>query len=196
MEQKVPTIRILYENTEKPVNQVWLSFPLSGRERAEQRMLMLTKGHEQESSIPFRIAGVESPIPNLAQYLPAEGSFQEISRLAERIEGMDEEEQTKFSGILDCRCISTIGDVLQAADSLSLYEYFPGVTCSRELGGYVVENGIMEFPKEVWPYLDYEGIGEDYYASHSCAYTASGLVVEREEELTLETGQSQGLQMQ
>ena len=195
MEEREPTIKILYENTKAPVNQVWLTFPLSGRERAEQKLLALTSGHEQEESIPYRIARVESPIPNLRQYLPADGWFQEISRLAEKIERMDREEQIKFSGILDCSAISTIEDVLQAADSLSLYEYIPGVTCSRELGGYVVENGFMEFPREVWPYLDYPGIGEEYYASYNCAYTTSGLVVRKEEEPEMEEGSSQGLQI-
>ena len=195
MEEREPTIKILYENTKAPVNQVWLTFPLSSRERVEQKMLALTSGHEQEESIPYRIARVESPIPNLRQYLPADGWFQEISRLAEKIERMDREEQIKFSGILDCSAISTIEDVLQAADSLSLYEYIPGVTCSRELGGYVVENGFMEFPREVWPYLDYPGIGEEYYASYTCAYTTSGLVVRKEEEPEMEEGSSQGLQI-
>ena len=195
MEEREPTIKILYENTKAPVNQVWLTFPLSGRERAEQKLLALTSGHEQEESIPFRIARVESPIPNLRQYLPADGWFQEISQLAEKIERMDREEQIKFSGILDCSAISTIEDVLQAADRLSLYEYIPGVTCSRELGGYVVENGFMEFPREVWPYLDYPGIGEEYYASYTCAYTTSGLVVRKEEEPEMEEGSSQGLQI-
>jgi hypothetical protein len=196
MEERKPILKILYENTEKPVNQVWLTFPLSGREKAEQRMLALTRGHERESSISFRIARVDSPIQNLGRYLPADGWFQEISRLAEKIEGMGREEQMKFSGILDCCSISTIEDVLQAADSLSLYDYLPGITCSRELGGYVVENGIMEFPEKVWPYLDYPGIGEEYYASHSCAYTGAGLVVRKDEGLALETDQSQGIQMQ
>lgn len=121
MEERKPILKILYENTEKPVNQVWLTFPLSGREKAEQRMLALTRGHERESSISFRIARVDSPIQNLGRYLPTDGWFQEISRLAEKIEGMGREEQMKFSGILDCCSISTIEDVLQAADSLSLY---------------------------------------------------------------------------
>lgn len=112
MEERKPTLKILYENTEKPVNQVWLTFPFSDRERPEQKMLALAKGHEGESSISFRIARVESAIPNLSQYLPADGWFQEISRLAEKIEGMDREEQMKFSGILDCSSISTIEDVL------------------------------------------------------------------------------------
>lgn len=196
MEERKPILKILYENTQTPVNQVWLTFPLSGKERAEQKMLALTRGHEKESSISFRIARVESPVSNLGQYLPADGWFQEISRLAEKIEGMDREEQIKFSGILDSSSISTIEDVLQAADSLSLYDHFPGVTCSRELGGYVVENGLLVFPREVWPYLDYTGIGEEYYAFHSCAYTENGLVVRKDEELALETGQSQGVQMQ
>ena len=195
MEEREPTIKILYENTEKPINQMWLTFPLSGRERAEQKMLALTKGHEKESSISFRIARVESPIPNLGQYLPADGWFQEISRLAEKIEGMDREEQMKFSGILDCCSISTIEDVLQAAESLSLYDYLTGITCSRELGGYVVENGLLSFPREVRPYLDYPGIGEEYYASYTCAYTTSGLVVRKEEEPEMEEGSSQGLQI-
>lgn len=196
MEEREPVIKILYENTTRPINQVWLTFPLSGREKPEQKMLPLTRGHEKKSSIPFRIAKVESPIPNLKQYLPADGWFQEISCLAEKIGRMDREERIKFSGILDCRPISTIGDVLEAADSLQLYEYFPGVTCSRELGGYVVENGIMEFPRKVWPYLNYHGIGEEFYASYNCAYTGSGLVVRKEEAPEMEEGHAQGLQIQ
>ena len=195
VEERGPVIKILYENTTRPVNRVLLTFPLSGREKPEQKMLPLTRGYEKKSSIPFRIAKVESPIPNLKQYLPADGWFQEISCLAEKIGRMDREEQMKFSGILDCRSISTIGDVLEAADSLQLYECFPGVTCSRELGGYVVENGFMEFPREVWPYLDYTGIGEEYYASYNCAYTKSGLVVRKEEEPEMEKGSSQVFQI-
>ena len=46
MEEREPVIKILYENTTRPVNRVLLTFPLSGRERAEQKMLALTKGHE------------------------------------------------------------------------------------------------------------------------------------------------------
>ena len=196
MEEREPVIKILYENTTRPVNRVLLTFPLSGREKPEQKMLSLTRGHEGKSSIPFRITKVESPIPGLEQYLPADGWFQEISCLAEKIGRMDREEQIKFSGILDCRPTSTIVDVLEAADSLQLYEYFPGVTCSRELGGYVVENGIMEFPRKVWPYLDYHGIGEEYYASHSCVYTQTGLVVRKEEAPEMEEEHTQGIQLQ
>ena len=89
MEEREPVIKILYENTTRPVNRVLLTFPLSGREKPEQKMLSLTRGHEGKSSIPFRITKVESPIPGLEQYLPADGWFQEISCLAEKIGRMD-----------------------------------------------------------------------------------------------------------
>ena len=60
----------------------------------------------------------------------------------------------------------------------------------------VVENGIMEFPRKVWPYLDYHGIGEEYYASHSCVYTQTGLVVRKEEAPEMEEEHTQGIQLQ
>jgi hypothetical protein len=54
----------------------------------------------------------------------------------------------------------------------------------------------MEFPRKVWPYLDYRGIGEEYYASHSCAYTQTGLVVRKEEAPEMEEEHTQGIQLQ
>ena len=165
MTEEEKILRVLYENTTEPINQVWLSFPLSYEEKAEQAMLELSKGHETENSILFRIASVEAPIPNLRQYLSADAPVQKISQLAEKIEGMSREEQIKFSGILECCPVSTIEDVLQAANSLHLYDYFPDVICNRHLGGYVVEHGIMKNPQNVWPYLDYHGIGEAYSES-------------------------------
>ncbi len=46
----------------------------------------------------------------------------------------------------------------------------------------MVEHGKagVDFPKEVWPYLDYAGIGAGYYSDHGGAYTPSGYVKRRE----------------
>ncbi len=188
-------MKILYENTKTPVNQVWITFPVAENDAVKQ-MLALTKGHEAESNITYRIAAVDSPIQNLKSYLTADMPFNKLSELAEKIRNMSREEQIKYSGILDCCSISKIEDVLEAADCLEMYDYFPNITCSKELGGYLVENGIMEFPREVWPYLDYSGIGEEYYANHSCAYTRFGLVCRKEEGPTLGSGQFQEISMQ
>ena len=59
MEEREPVIKILYENTTRPVNRVLLTFPLSGREKPEQKMLPLTRGHEKKSSMLSSRAGTK-----------------------------------------------------------------------------------------------------------------------------------------
>ena len=59
------------------------------------------------------------------------------------------------------------------------YAYIPGATNDKELGGYLVESGYMDFPARVRPYLDYQGIGAEYYAEHGGAYTNKGYVLHK-----------------
>lgn len=174
------SLRILYENMERPANRVWLSFPLAVEE-AERQALSLAEGHQGGAGAACRIAAVDSPVRNLKNYLTADMPFDKLSELAEKIRGMDNEDCAKYSGILDCRPISGIEDVLQAAGSLELYEFIPDVTCSRELGGYLVQSGWMECPEHIRPYLDYYGIGEEYLAEHDCVFTADGFIVRQED---------------
>ncbi len=87
MEEREPIIKILYENTTRPVNQVWLTFPLSGREKPEQKMLSLTRGHVQKNSIPFRIAKVESPSLALTGICLQTAGFRRLAVWQRRLEG-------------------------------------------------------------------------------------------------------------
>lgn len=194
VEAVYPNMKILYENTDKPINQVWLTFPMP-ENNAVIRMITLTIGHESESNITYRIAAVDSPIRNLIKYLTADMPLVKLSELAEKIRDMGKEDCLKFSGVLDCRSVSGIEDVLQAAGSLEQYDFIPDVTSSRELGGYLVENGIFECPEHIWPYLDYSGIGEEYYANHDCVFTEDGLITRKDNCQTMEPGQSQIMQM-
>lgn len=43
-----------------------------------------------------------------------------------------------------------------------------------------MENGYKDFPEHVRPYLDYAGIGTEYYAERGGAYTMDGYVLRRE----------------
>ena len=140
-----------------------------------------------------RIDGVISPVQNLGNYLthvdisdPDERD--RLNRLAEKIDGMSETEQKMFSCVLDARSINGLDDILTAADSLSDYIYHPQITDERELGIFLVENHIMDFPEKTWPYLDYRAIGIEYHAEHSGALTPEGYVVRRSEmpEITQE----------
>ena len=133
-----------------------------------------------------RIDSVVGPVPNLGGYLahvditdPDER--ERLNALAEKIEAMTQAEQKMFSCVLDARSINGLNDVLTAADSLGDYIYHPQITNERELGIFLVENHVVDFPEKTWPYLDYRAIGIEYHAEHSGALTPDGYVVRRGE---------------
>ena len=135
---------------------------------------------------PARITGT-SLFLNLAQYisgadLEEEADIRRLNVLAGMMDGMSVKDQQLLSGALDAESVNGLDDVLRVVYSLGQYEFIEGVTTDKELGGWLVEHGQaeVEFPKEVWPYLDYAGIGRSYYADHGGAYTPSGYVKRRE----------------
>lgn len=133
-----------------------------------------------------RIVDVKSPVKNLAQFiknadLAKQEELEKLNRLAEKIGSMTVRERALFSGALWTESMNSLDDVLRVTDRLEDYEIIPEVTCDRELGSYVVEHGlIMDFPEAVRPYLDYVGIGAEYYADHGGAYTMDGYVKRRD----------------
>lgn len=132
------------------------------------------------------IVDVKGPVKNLAQFIKSADlakreDLEKLNRLAEKIGSMSASEQTLLSGALCTESINGLDDVLGVADRLEEYEMIPEVTCDRELGGYIVEHGlVMDFPEAVRPYLDYVGIGAEYYADHGGAYTMDGYVKRRD----------------
>ena len=133
-----------------------------------------------------RIVDAKGPVKNLAQFikcadLAKREDLEKLNRLAEKIGSMRASEQALLSGALCTESINGLDDVLRVADRLEDYEIITEVTCDRELGGYVVEHGlVMDFPEAVRPYLDYVGIGAEYYANHGGAYTMDGYVKRRD----------------
>jgi len=95
---------------------------------------------------------------------------------------MDTAQQRICAGALRMERASSLDDVLRVASGLSQYELIEGVTTDKELGGWLVENGMagVDFPAQVRPYLDYAGIGAEYCSSHGGAYTPQGYVKRRE----------------
>ena len=139
------------------------------------------------SAEPIEIAGVFCPISNLMQYiacadLEQEADIQKLNVLSRMIDGMNCEEHHIFSGALDAESVNGLDDVLQIAGRIGQYEFIEGITSDKELGGWLVEHGLagVYFPEAVRPYLDYAGIGAEYYASHGGAYTPSGYVKRQE----------------
>lgn len=140
-----------------------------------------------EKNVPVRISGVCGNAYSLHRYiqhadLADDGDLQKLNRLAELFDNIGVEQQHILSGALDAESINGLDDVLRVATSLEQYEFIEGVTSDKELGGWLVEHGLagVDFPESVRPYLDYTGIGAEYYASHGGAYTPNGYVKRRE----------------
>lgn len=128
-----------------------------------------------------RIAGVNSPVPTLGQYIlradihdPAE--MKKLNELAETIERMDDWEWDIFAGALDAESINGLDDVLKISKRLGDYIILPNVKTDTELGRILVDTGYKNFPEAVRPYLDYRAIGAEYYAENGGAYGPGGYV--------------------
>ena len=132
-----------------------------------------------------RIADVKSTVHDLKQYiqcadLTCREDLEKLNQLASIINGLDKRNCWILSGALSSDCIEGLDDVLKVANNLDAYELIEDVGSDRELGGYMVENGFMEFPEKVWPYLDYVGIGAEQYDKLGGAYTLGGYVLRKE----------------
>lgn len=132
-----------------------------------------------------RLVGVTCCMTNLPQYIKSAdiyADYNKLKRLAERLNGMTEQERHIFSGALDAESINGLDDVLRIADRLEDYELIGDVICDRDLGGWLVEHDLLgvSFPDAVRPYLDYVAIGAEYYSNHGGAYTMHGYVKRKE----------------
>lgn len=141
----------------------------------------LREGSEQDALV--KISGVGDPVSYLRQYiqnvdLTNAPELEKLNQLSERVDGMSSQEQHILWGALDAESIDGLDDVLRVASSLEQYQLVEGVTSYKQLGGWLVEHGLagVEFPEEVRPYLNYEGIGLEYGDSHGGAFTPYGYV--------------------
>ena len=132
----------------------------------------------------YRISDVKSSVKGLWQFIrnadllnPEE--LEKLNRLSRRIDTMSEKERQIFAGALLSESVSSLDDVLQTVGRIRQYEIIPEVTCDRALGGYLVEHGKIDCPEHLKPYLDYAGIGAEFYSNCGGAYTLDGYVIKK-----------------
>ena len=133
----------------------------------------------------FRISDAKSSVKGLWQFIRSADlldpeDLEKLNRLSRQLDAMSEKERQIFAGALLSECINSLDDVLQTAGRIGQYEIITEVTCDRELGGYLVEHGKIDCPEHLKPYLDYVGIGAEFYSNCGGAYTLDGYVVQKE----------------
>lgn len=142
----------------------------------------------------FRISDVKSSVKGLWQFIRSADlldpeDLEKLNRLSRQIDTMSEKEHQIFAGALLSECISNLNDVLQTVERIGQYGMIPKVTCDRKLGGYLVEHGKIDCPEHLKPYLDYVGIGAEFYSNCGGAYTLDGyskkFLAEHESEITI-----------
>ena len=158
---------------------VYLRLPATPGEVGEAFALLDSLGNGKVT-----IFDVDSPVRNLRGYImnadvEDSSTLSVLQSLAWKIDCMTPNDHKVFAGALDTESINGMDDVLHVADNLDQYIMLHGVTNYKELGGFLVDSGCKDFPEHTKPYLNYEGIGAEYYAERGGAFTPDGYVLHK-----------------
>ena len=148
----------------------------SGPGEAEKALALLENGGSHTV-----IRDVESNVPNLDYrlydiHLEDQEQFQKLQRLAEYTQGLSPAKTATFSGALDAEQAENLDEILSVAGRLDEYVLLPMITSDQELGVYLVDQGIMQFPDRYRPYINYASVGAEYREQHHGAYSRGGYV--------------------
>ena len=163
--------------------QVLLSFPATTL--TEIADVAATLETLKSMSKMVTIQGAASEVMNLGLYLSgvdlaAEGEFERINQLAERLEHMSEVDCDKFAGMLDANKISGTKDILQLTEHLDDYVILPGCSSAQSIGKYLVGCGAFPVPEKLIGYINYEAVGIEFCDAHGGAACSRGFVVRKE----------------
>lgn len=112
---------------------------------------------------------------NLGEY----ESIDELNYLAALINDLEEWELEKFEAAAVYGDSSgSVKDLINLAQNLDCYDYFPGVSDNDDLGRYLIEElECEEIPERLENYIDYEAYGRDYSINEGGEFVDGGYVV-------------------
>lgn len=162
---------------------VYLKLPATQEEIDEAWAELNSLGTDTATT---RITEVISNVYNLGRYIKntnmeEPGSLDKLTELARKLQTMGRDSCLMFEGMLDANSINSIDDVLRLADRLENYILLPDIVTGSALGKHLVNQGVVRFPENVKPYLDYQIIGEEFYADHGGAFCRGGYAVMKSE---------------
>lgn len=135
----------------------WIQLPMEVEELKQAINSILTPVDEE-----FAIFDSECDFFNISEY---DNVFR-INERAETLEEMEEYELKELKAISEY-----IPDFDEAVNILKSqnYSYISDVSNERELGEYVVENGLfgVNIPESLTNYIDYDSIGRDWTNDYS-----------------------------
>ncbi len=125
------------------------------------------------------ITDYETDIPGLYDCLSEYANLDELNYLAALLDDLDEGDREKFEATLSYGDYTgSLKDLINLAQNLDCYEYYPGICDEDDLGRYMIdEMGSLEIPEYLQNYIDYEAYGRDVSLEDSGTFTENGYIV-------------------
>ena len=124
------------------------------------------------------ITDFETDIDGLIDCLGEFESIDELNYLAALLDDMQDYERETFEAALALGDdTGSVKDLINLAQNLDCYDFFPGVNGNDDLGRYLVEEcGCETIPERLENYFDYEAYGRDYSINEGGAFTDGGYI--------------------
>ena len=125
------------------------------------------------------ITDYEVNISGLYDCLGEYESIDELNYLASLISEMDQSDREKFEAVIDSGEYSgSVKDLINLAQNLDCFEFYPGVTDDETLGRiYVEDMEAIDVPEHLLNYFDYEAYGRDIRLNEDGHYAPGGYVL-------------------
>jgi Antirestriction protein (ArdA). len=129
------------------------------------------------------ITDYETDISGLYDCLSEYADLDELNYLASLLDDMDEGDREKFEAAISYGDhTSGLKELINLAQNLDCYEYYPGICDEDDLGRYMIdEMGSMEVPEYLENYIDYEAYGRDVSFEDGGVFNGSGYIVNTED---------------
>ena len=111
----------------------------------------------------FFITSFDGDVLGLYDYLTEYENLDELNHLACLLSELDQGELEKFEAVIDSgEHTSSVADLINLAQNLDCYEFYPGVEDDETLGRiYVEDMEAIDVPEHLLNYFDYEAYGRD-----------------------------------
>ena len=127
----------------------------------------------------FFITSFDGDVLGLYDYLTEYENLDELNHLACLLSELDQGELEKFEAVIDSgEHTSSVADLINLAQNLDCYEFYPGVEDDETLGRIYVEDmeGI-DVPEHLLNYFDYEAYGRDIRINEDGHFAPGGYVL-------------------
>lgn len=125
------------------------------------------------------ISDYDGDMPQLHKRLGEYENIDELNYLACVLSELSQDELAKFEAVMDSgEYTGSVKELINLAQNLDCFEFYPGVTDDETLGRiYVEDMEAIDVPEHLLNYFDYEAYGRDIRLNEDGHYAPGGYVL-------------------